>query len=118
MAMTETTPNAEPWVPDDTFGARLALIRQRLHLNVKQAAELCELNYQSWHNWEHGSLPRDVYETAEKIAGATGCSQRWLLLGGNLPPEVDGPDLHLVHGEDPNQGELPFYPPDLRLVPS
>lgn len=120
MANTETTVDlVEPWVPEDTFGARLALIRQRMYWNVKQAAEGCGLNYQSWHNWEHGGLPRDLVGTARQIARATGCNERWLVLGEKWTKNK-GADLQVLEGEaddtraGPGQLELPFV--GLKLI--
>lgn len=68
----------EPWIPEDSFGARLALIRQRFHWNVTEAANASGISPATWTTWEGGSLPRDFIATCEKIATATGCSMRWL----------------------------------------
>ena len=75
-----------PWVPLDTFGARLALLRQSLGgWNVKRAADACELDDQKWRNWEAGKTkPRDLEAVARQIADATGCSYVWLMTGGPL----------------------------------
>ncbi len=83
MALAE--PEAEPWVPRDTFGARLALIRQWLGgWNVKKTAELCEIDDQSWRNWESkpDATPRDYEGVCRKIAEHTGCDLTWLKAGG------------------------------------
>lgn len=84
MALTNTQPSAEDWVPTDTFGARLALIRQANGWNVKEAAEACGLDDQSWRNWEAGRKPRRMDEIALQIARATRCDYVWLLAGGPL----------------------------------
>ena len=83
------TANAAPtaWIPDDsTFGARLALIRQRLGWgNVKEAAEACGIPVQSWRTWERdGVEPRGLTRIARQISDRTGCHYGWL---------VGGPDL-------------------------
>jgi hypothetical protein len=75
------------WVPDDsTFGARLALIRQRMGWgNVKEAAMACGLPVESWRNWERdGAMPRRMVEVASVIADRTGCDLGWLLAGSRL----------------------------------
>lgn len=75
------------WVADDsTFGARLALVRQRMHWgNVKEAAEACGLPAESWRRWERdGRAPRDVVEIAARIADKVGCDYGWLLAGSRL----------------------------------
>lgn len=74
----------QPWVPNDaTFGARLALIRQRMGWgNVKKAAEECRLPVQSWRTWERdGVIPRNVLTISMGIAGKTGCDFLWLVHG-------------------------------------
>lgn len=118
MALPEITPT-DPWIPQDTFGGRLAQIRQELRWNVKHAAEACGLNDQSWRNWEAGGLPRDLVATAKTIAQVTGCNERWLVLGQNWTKNK-GADLRIVDGEaedsqpGPGQMELPFR--GLRVV--
>jgi hypothetical protein len=85
-----TTSVGEPrtgWIADDSsFGARLALIRQRMSWgNVKEAAEACGLPAESWRRWEHGTtVPRDVVEVAQVISKRTGCDFGWLLAGSRL----------------------------------
>lgn len=127
MALPDETSlleDGEPWVPEDTFGARLALIRQRMSWNVKEAAEACGLTGQSWHNWENGSLPRDLYKTVTLIADAAGCDRTWLLMGGPIGKKWTknmGPDLEVLDGEGedpiPGPGQLPLpFPTRLRLV--
>lgn len=78
----DTSPST--WVPTDlTFGARLALVRQRMAWgNVKQAATACGLPVQSWRTWERdGVVPRHIVTVAKQIAAVTGCDYLWLLLG-------------------------------------
>lgn len=80
------------WIPDDsTFGARLALIRQRMAWgNVKEAAEACGIPVQSWRTWERdGVEPRGLTRIARQVAERTGCDYGWLVggleLAGRLP---------------------------------
>lgn len=76
-----TAPTDQGWVADDReFGARLALIRQRMAWgNVKEAALACGVPVESWRNWERdGRLPRDLMTITAKIAARTGCDQAWL----------------------------------------
>ena len=76
-----TTNHAEQWVPEMTFPARLALVRNRMGWNAKEAAFACGLPAQSWRNWEAGIRPRDLVEVAKQIAEHTGCSAAWLAMG-------------------------------------
>jgi transcriptional regulator with XRE-family HTH domain len=75
------------WIADDsTFGARLALIRQRMQWgNVKEAAEQCGIPVENWRRWERdGRAPRDVVDQAERIAERAGCDLAWLIAGKRL----------------------------------
>jgi len=79
---TEALPDA--WVADDsTFGARLALIRQRMQWgNVAEAARECGLPVDSWRHWERDNMePRRLVTIAMAIATKTGCDLNWLLYG-------------------------------------
>lgn len=93
-----TTNAGQAWIPDDsTFGARLALIRQRMGWgNVKLAAEACGLPPESWRTWERdGVEPRGLNRIAKKISERTGCDYGWLLdgpaLAGRGPERVITP---------------------------
>ena len=70
------------WTVDDsTFGARLALIRQRMQWNVKEAARECGIPAASWGTWENGAMPRRYTEMCKLIAYRTGCDLTWLTIG-------------------------------------
>jgi hypothetical protein len=80
------------WVPDDdTFGARLALIRQRMGWgNVKEAALACGLPPESWRTWERdGVEPRGIVQKVALISDRTGCDFDWLLWGRRRPTARD-----------------------------
>lgn len=82
---------SEPWTADDSsFGARLALVRQRMGWgNVKTAAEACGLPVESWRNWERdGVEPRRLTTIAMAIATKTGCDYLWLVHGPNRGARV------------------------------
>ena len=98
MALYDSDTAEEAWVPEDTFGSRLAQIRQRLGLNTARAAERCSLSDESWRQWEKGSRPRDYEATCRQIAAQTGCSLAWLMSGDQNWKLMMGPDLQLVHG--------------------
>ena len=79
------------WIPVDTFGARLAIVRQRLKWNVSEAARECGLKPATWKTWEElDTLPRDIFDVCTKISQRTGCRYEWLLMGGplELPKDV------------------------------
>lgn len=85
MTITTTGPvTGTGWTADaSTFGARLALIRQRMGWgNVARAAKECGLPVDSWRNWEtDGREPHRLTTVAKQIAGATGCDYLWLVHG-------------------------------------
>lgn len=72
----------QTWVPTDTFGVRLAMVRAELGLNITQAADRCGIKAESWRQWEHGSSPRRVELVARKVEEGLGVDHRWLLAGG------------------------------------
>ena len=114
--MVNTAPAVEQaWVPQDTVGARLALVRQHMRWNVTEAAEACGVTPNSWRNWEADKSPRDWPRTAVKISRVTGCDYRWLVGGGELRAmgynhDIAGSSpLVLLKGTDsPIQGVLRF----------
>lgn len=79
------------WVPQDTFGARLALVRHQLgRLSVEEAAQRCGLAPSTWRTWEAGVRPQDTQEVVRRIAGATGADRDWLMWGGHLVTQDSG----------------------------
>jgi hypothetical protein len=77
-----TQPVERGWVGDDyTFGARLAIIRQRMQWgNVREAAIACGLPAESWRGWERDNrLPRDYMAICSAISQRCGCDLTWLL---------------------------------------
>ena len=72
--------------PPDTFGGRLALMRQASGgLNIRAAARRCGVNESSWHNWEAGlAKPRDYIGVCRRISEALGFEVEWIALGGPL----------------------------------
>ena len=77
----------EERVPEDAFGTRLAIVRQKMGWNISEAARECGLKAATWTTWEEGpTLPRNIYEVCESIAARTRYSYEWLLNGGPLVP--------------------------------
>lgn len=71
-------------MPDlSTFGARLALVRQKMGWgNVAEAARECGLDRESWRLWEQqGREPRRFITVAMAIAARTGVDLDWLVYG-------------------------------------
>jgi transcriptional regulator with XRE-family HTH domain len=71
-------------VPELTFGARLALVRQKMGWNIKEAATACGLPPQSWRGWEiSGREPHRKDTIAMTIATRTNVDFLWLAHGPN-----------------------------------
>lgn len=74
------------WVPDlDTFGTRLALIRQRMGWNIAEAERACGVGRGSWTLWEQGREPSRYMTVCVAIATRTGCDLDWLVYGPSKP---------------------------------
>jgi hypothetical protein len=108
MTVSAETSEQTGWVADaSTFGARLALIRQRMHWgNVKEAAEACGVPVESWRRWERDDREPHRRDTiAANIAHASGCDYLWLVHGpsrGKLPRRDSNTEPagygHVTHG--------------------
>jgi transcriptional regulator with XRE-family HTH domain len=88
-------PTEEAWIPTtDSLGARLALIRQRMGWNIKEAALACDIPPASWTDWElNGRKPRDLEEAATKIARRTGADDYWIMTGRYPQNKISGGPL-------------------------
>lgn len=95
-AVTEDFNQPDGWIPVDTFGSRLALVRQQMSWNVKEAAEACGVSGQSWHNWENGGMPRNLIAVCTDIASVSGCNYQWLVLGSEKCQLLGQADLEVV----------------------
>lgn len=78
------------WVPTDTFGTRLVLVRRELGLTVKEAADRCGLHYATWSTWENGRNPANMAAVVRAITRGLGVSREWLMWG--YTPESPRPD--------------------------
>src|SRR4051812_17601519 len=96
IAMTTSPGVDQGWRPDDsTFGARLALVRQRMGWgNVAEAALACGVAIETWRTWERGRTPRNFVEVCVKISAVTGADVAWLAglprKDSNLQPAGNG----------------------------
>lgn len=90
---------AQPWVPALTFAAKLAIVRNEMGWNIKEAARACGIKPQSWRGWEiERRVPHDQLAVAKKIADATGVDLQWLLFGDQLAPDDGRPGRVLRRG--------------------
>lgn len=72
---------AEAWIPADTFGMRLVMIRREKGLTVEQAAKAAGIAHPTWSTWERGAHPRDMAKAVAAIATALGVNRDWLMWG-------------------------------------
>jgi transcriptional regulator with XRE-family HTH domain len=79
------------WVPEDTFGTRLVILRRQLGLSVEEMAERCGQKAATWSTWERGAAPRSMASVVAAISLATGVSRDWLMWGGPLSTEPPDP---------------------------
>jgi hypothetical protein len=92
--LEDTAPPIIGWVADDSeFGARLALVRQKMGWgNIAKAAKECGVPVDSWRNWEvDGRLPHRITTISMAIATRTNCDYRWLVHGpgrGDKAPDA------------------------------
>lgn len=70
------------WVPADSFGQRLMLVRRSLGLSVKEIALATGFHYATWSTWENGRLPSDVLDVVRRLSDTYGVDRDWLLWGG------------------------------------
>lgn len=96
-----------PWIArdSDSFGARLALVRQRMGWgNVKEAALACGLPVESWRGWERDNAsPRNLIDACRKIAARTGCDVHWLAGLPRMDSNHQPPGLRRVTGYSPTR---------------
>lgn len=70
------------WVPEDTFGSRLARARKASGLSAEEAAARCEIKPSTWKAWEREAwLPHDMAGVAVTIERCLGVDRRYLLWG-------------------------------------
>lgn len=85
-AMSTALKHEGAWIPPNTFGSRLALIRNYQQWNLKEAALACAVPEASWREWElSGRRPQGYEAICEKIATRAGCDLIWLMLGREYP---------------------------------
>lgn len=106
------------WVPEDTFGGRLILLRHELALTTEEIAARCDLKTPTWSTWERGASPRNMSAVVAKVALATGVSRAWLMWGGPLsdPSRQPSDSLGQVTSWH-NADELMQYRQDLTVRP-
>lgn len=74
----------QTWIPADTFGTRLFILRKQKGMTVEAIARLCGVAHPTWTTWENGAQPRRLVEAVQKISDATGVDRDWLMWGGPL----------------------------------
>lgn len=94
--MTIPMDTTQKWVPTTkTFGARLALVRQKMNWNLAEAADACGIPEANWREWElNGRTPRNISDIAIKISDhAHRVDDYWLSTGRTNGIYPDGPGV-------------------------
>ena len=74
-------------LPLETFGTRLAIVRQYLGgWNVARAARACGIDAQTWRNWEAGRYPNNQEAVCRRISEALTIDYGWLMAGSEVVP--------------------------------
>ena len=85
MTTTQAEGTALRRIPADTFALRLKATRLDAgDLTIFEAAERCGISNQSWSNWEHGRVPRDLADIVLAISETFSVDRDWLMYGGPL----------------------------------
>lgn len=86
------------WIPVDSFGHRLVLVRHELGLTQQEAADRCGIQRATWGFWEaKGASPRRMHEVVATISNVLGVDRHWLMWGsgggqgGGGAGRTDGP---------------------------
>lgn len=101
MALTDQ----EAWIPVETFGDRLRMLRKHLDLTTDEIGVRCTIPGPTWSSWENGAKPRRMDERVEQISEALGVDRAWLMWGvrtGSRCTLLPGPDgqMELALGID------------------
>jgi len=84
-------------IPQWTFGDRLRKARHILGLTQREFADVLEVQYQRYSQWEaDNNLPRNLVNMCERIQAETGVSAAWLA-GFDVSPVPPGPGSELPH---------------------
>lgn len=108
----DVTPASEElnWIPADTFGSRLALVRHGLELSQLEAAEACGLSAPTWSTWERGASPRNMAAVVDAIHRGLHVDRDWLMWGQNWKYFNGLTPLPTNDSPEPTQPTLPGMP--------
>jgi hypothetical protein len=84
---------ATTWVPLDTFGTRLILLRRHLQVSVDEISPKCGQSPHTWATWERGATPRNMATVVAAISASVGVDRDWLMWGGPLSERDASPWL-------------------------
>lgn len=79
----------QAFIPGETFGSRLHLLRHEKRISSDKMAEICGVTGNAVLAWERGSSPKNMAEIVMKIVEATGVDRDWLLWGETSRYEKD-----------------------------
>ncbi|QWY84737.1 immunity repressor [Gordonia phage YungMoney] len=86
-----TATETRAWRPHDTLPNRLKLLRAELDISQKEGALRIGITPRIWQGMEEGRAVRDLHKHIAAIAEVYNVDREWLMWGGTLAPETDGP---------------------------
>lgn len=92
-----TATAAGAWRPHDSLPNRLRLVRAEVGISQKEGALRIGITPRIWQNMEDGRAVRDLHKHIASISDAFGVDRDWLMWGGTLSPDGDGPDDQCPH---------------------
>lgn len=86
-----TTAQAGPWRPADTLANRFRLVRAELGITQREMATKTGIPAGQIQGIEDGRNPRGLDTKVKRIALAYGVDRNWLMWGGELVTDPEGP---------------------------
>lgn len=80
-----STQTDQGWIPEQTLGDRLMLIRRKLNLTQRQAADQSGVPFGSWQGLEDGRDARGLDWKITSISETFGVDRAWLMWGVGMP---------------------------------
>ena len=96
------------WIPSDSFGTRLRIVRHQKRLSAEQIGEVCGVTKSTVGDWERGSNPKNMAQIVLKISEATGVDRDWLMFGTDA---YDNDPFSQAFSRDAGIPELTLFDP-------
>ena len=81
---------AATWIPEETFGDRINLLRRRKKITTREMAEVLGCSQKAIVYWEHGSVPKNMRQIVLKLSNEYHVDPIWLMWGESRPVGLAG----------------------------